>query len=113
LSKICVRKCDSLFQICGFLFVESSAAKLGSKEKMIYRLFRAETLATVIASFMMTAVELRVLFSAGESIFSAKQETPDMIAAWTAASDFVNEREKLIENRKKLILKLKDMKMSF
>lgn len=58
--------------------MESSAGKLGSKEKMIYRLFRAETLASVIASFIMMAVELRVLFGAGESIFSAKQETPDM-----------------------------------
>lgn len=38
---------------------------------MIYRLFRAETLASVIASFIMIAVELGVLFSAGEFIFSA------------------------------------------
>jgi len=45
---------------------------------MIYRLFRAETLASVIASFIMMAVELQVLFGAEESIFSAKQETPDM-----------------------------------
>ncbi|MCY9089272.1 transporter, partial [Bacillus inaquosorum] len=35
--------------------------------------------------FIMMVVGLQVLFSAGESIFSAKQETPDMIAAWTAA----------------------------
>ncbi|TWM28174.1 hypothetical protein CHCC14821_0369 [Bacillus paralicheniformis] len=61
-----------------------------------------------------------MLFSAGESIFSAKQETPDMIAAWTAASDFserkrkIDRKQKEIEETiKKLILKLKDMKMSF
>lgn len=68
---------------------------------MIYRLFRAETLASVIASFIMMAVELGVLFSAGEFIFLLT-ETSDMIAARTAASDLVNEREKLLENRKKL-----------
>ncbi|MGF7536209.1 cation diffusion facilitator family transporter [Bacillus mexicanus] len=50
-----------------------------------YGHFRAETIASLIASFIMMAVGLQVLFSAGESIFSAKQETPDMIAAWTAA----------------------------
>ncbi len=50
-----------------------------------YGHFRAETIASLIASFIMIAVGLQVLFSAGESIFSAKQETPDMIAAWTAA----------------------------
>ncbi|KAF1677343.1 cation diffusion facilitator family transporter [Bacillus sp. SKDU12] len=50
-----------------------------------YGHFRAETIASLIASFIMMAVGLQVLFSAGESIFSVKQETPDMIAAWTAA----------------------------
>ncbi|TWJ74281.1 hypothetical protein CHCC20497_3366 [Bacillus paralicheniformis] len=37
-----------------------------------------------------------------ESLFFLLTETPDMIAARTAASDFSNEREKLLENRKKL-----------
>ncbi|MCD2506108.1 manganese transporter MneS, partial [Staphylococcus aureus] len=43
-----------------------------------YGHFRAETIASLIASFIMMVVGLQVLFSAGESIFSAKQETPDM-----------------------------------
>lgn len=54
-----------------------------------YGHFRAETIASLIASFIMMVVGLQVLFSAGESIFSAKQETPDMIAAWTAAGGAV------------------------
>lgn len=73
---------------------------------MIYRLFRPETLASVIASFMMKAVELRGLFSAGESIFSAKQETPDMIAAWTAASDFSERKRKIDRKQEEIDFKI-------
>ncbi|MGM0861997.1 MAG: cation diffusion facilitator family transporter [Bacillota bacterium] len=54
-----------------------------------YGHFRAETVASLIASFIMMVVGLQVLLSAGESIFSSKEESPDMIAAWTAAAGAV------------------------
>lgn len=54
-----------------------------------YGHFRAETVASLIASIIMMLVGMQVLFSAAQSIFSVKEETPDMIAAWTAAGSAV------------------------
>ncbi|WP_017729448.1 cation diffusion facilitator family transporter [Halalkalibacterium ligniniphilum] len=49
-----------------------------------YGHFRAETIASLVASFIIMAVGLQVLIGAGQSILSPKQESPDLIAAWTA-----------------------------
>lgn len=49
-----------------------------------YGHWKAETIAALIASFIMMAVGLQVLFEAGKSVFAAEQETPDMISALTA-----------------------------
>ncbi|MBP3040500.1 cation transporter [Bacillaceae bacterium Marseille-Q3522] len=48
-----------------------------------YGHWKAETVASLIASFIMAAVGIQVLYGAITSIFEAKQESPDLIAAWT------------------------------
>lgn len=45
---------------------------------------RAETIASLIASFIMVSVGLQVLSQAIQSIFSDKRVAPDMTAAWVA-----------------------------
>ncbi len=62
---------------------------------MIYRHFRAETL----ASFIMIAIELQVLFSAGESIFFAKQDAG--YDCGTAAGDFSERKRKIDRTTKR------------
>lgn len=49
-----------------------------------YGHFRAETIASLIASFIMFAVGLQVLLEAVQSFFSSAEETPHMLTAWTA-----------------------------
>ncbi|GIN19670.1 cation diffusion facilitator family transporter [Siminovitchia fordii] len=49
-----------------------------------YGHWKAETIAAMVASFIMMAVGLQVLFEALTSVFAEKQESPDMIAALTA-----------------------------
>ncbi|GAA0357883.1 cation diffusion facilitator family transporter [Bacillus horti] len=49
-----------------------------------YGHFRAETVASLIASFIMVAVGLHVLYQATMKVFQPALETPDMVAAWTA-----------------------------
>ncbi|MFT9849201.1 cation diffusion facilitator family transporter [Aneurinibacillus sp. REN35] len=49
-----------------------------------YGHWRAETVASLLASFIMMVVGLQVLYSASRSIIDFRVETPDMLAAWTA-----------------------------
>ncbi|WP_286887494.1 cation diffusion facilitator family transporter [Aneurinibacillus sp. UBA3580] len=49
-----------------------------------YGHWRAETVASLIASFIMMVVGLQVLYNAGKSIVDFRVETPDLLAAWTA-----------------------------
>ncbi|MCI2253753.1 cation diffusion facilitator family transporter [Domibacillus sp. PGB-M46] len=49
-----------------------------------YGHFRAETVASLLAAFIMASVAIQVLLSAGQSLFQANHETPDMFTAWTA-----------------------------
>ena len=49
-----------------------------------YGHFRAETIAALIASFMMSMVGLQVLFDAGRSIFTGDRAAPDPLSAWVA-----------------------------
>lgn len=49
-----------------------------------YGHFRAETIAALIASFIMASVGLQVLITAGQSLFEGHRETPNIIAAWVA-----------------------------
>ncbi|MBN6187140.1 cation transporter [Aneurinibacillus sp. BA2021] len=49
-----------------------------------YGHWRAETVASLLASFIMMVVGLQVLYSAGRSIVDYEAATPDMLAAWTA-----------------------------
>jgi cation diffusion facilitator family transporter len=49
-----------------------------------YGHFRAETIAAMVASFIMAAVGLQVLYQAGTKFFKPVLEKPEMIAAWTA-----------------------------
>lgn len=49
-----------------------------------YGHFRAETVASLIAAFIMFSVGIEVLFSASESLYQANSKTPDMITAWVA-----------------------------
>lgn len=50
-----------------------------------YGHFRAETVAALIASFIMIAVGIQVLYQGVNKFIQPALETPDMIAAWTAA----------------------------
>ncbi|SEC55866.1 cation diffusion facilitator family transporter [Paenibacillus sp. GP183] len=49
-----------------------------------YGHFRAETIASLIAAFIMAAVGIQVLFAAGTKILHQDIVVPDQIAAWTA-----------------------------
>lgn len=49
-----------------------------------YGHFRAETIAALVASFIMAAVGIQVLFSAATSLFNGEHHTPHMISAWVA-----------------------------
>jgi cation diffusion facilitator family transporter len=45
---------------------------------------RAETISSIVASFIMFAVGLQVLFSSGESIWLQKSHQPEWIAVWVS-----------------------------
>ncbi len=49
-----------------------------------YGHFRAESIASLIASFIMISVGLQVLYKAGLSVYQPNNELPDMVAGWTA-----------------------------
>lgn len=49
-----------------------------------YGHFRAETIAALIASFIMASVGLQVLITAARSLFEADREAPGLITAWVA-----------------------------
>lgn len=49
-----------------------------------YGHFRAETVAALLASFIMIAVGIQVLYQAVQKFFEPTITTPNMIAAWTA-----------------------------
>lgn len=49
-----------------------------------YGHFRAETIASLIAAFIMMSVGVQVLLEAGRSFFIEEKATPDMLTAWTA-----------------------------
>jgi cation diffusion facilitator family transporter len=49
-----------------------------------YGHFRAETVAALMASFIMIAVGIQVLYQSVKKFFEPTISTPDMIAAWTA-----------------------------
>ncbi|MBM7583769.1 cation diffusion facilitator family transporter [Bacillus pakistanensis] len=48
-----------------------------------YGHWKAETVASMVASFIMMAVGIQVLYDAVSLVFSGKEDPPDMIAAWT------------------------------
>lgn len=54
-----------------------------------YGHFRAETVAALIASFIMMAVGLQVLYQGVNKFIQPIHETPDLLAAWTAAGGAV------------------------
>lgn len=45
---------------------------------------RAENIASLLASFIMLLIGMQVLYEAVHSIFAAKEQTPDLLAAWAA-----------------------------
>ncbi|MEK4027615.1 MULTISPECIES: cation diffusion facilitator family transporter [Bacillaceae] len=49
-----------------------------------YGHFRAETIASLIAAFIMISVGFQVLLEAGRSFFLVEEKSPDMLTAWTA-----------------------------
>ncbi|RCX20496.1 cation diffusion facilitator family transporter [Fontibacillus phaseoli] len=58
------------------------AQRPADKDHM-YGHWKAETVASLVSSFIMMAVGLQVLFGAVPSIFGGKSESPDLIAGWT------------------------------
>ena len=49
----------------------------------LYGHWKSETVASMVASFIMMAVGLQVLFAAISSFFEGKEESPDILSAWT------------------------------
>ncbi|WP_409304927.1 cation diffusion facilitator family transporter [Peribacillus sp. SCS-155] len=49
-----------------------------------YGHWKAETVASLVASFIMAAVGLQVLYEAGSKVMEGTESTPDLISAWTA-----------------------------
>lgn len=49
----------------------------------LYGHWKSENVASMVASFIMMAVGLQVLFAAITSAFGGKEEPPDIISAWT------------------------------
>nr|WP_307207112.1 cation diffusion facilitator family transporter [Paenibacillus harenae] len=49
-----------------------------------YGHFRAETIAALIASFIMATVGLQVLIGAVKSLYAAEREAPNLMSAWVA-----------------------------
>ncbi|MCM2583465.1 cation diffusion facilitator family transporter [Bacillus stercoris] len=54
-----------------------------------YGHYRAETISSLIASFIMMAVGIEVLIGGGKAIAGGTTETPNLIAAWTALGSAV------------------------
>ncbi|PLR77348.1 transporter [Bacillus sp. V3-13] len=52
-------------------------------EDHLYGHWKSETVASLVASFIMMVVGVQVLYSAATSVFSVNQQAPDMISAWT------------------------------
>ncbi|MCL6457133.1 MAG: cation diffusion facilitator family transporter [Gorillibacterium sp.] len=50
----------------------------------LYGHFRAETVASLIASFIMIAVGFQILYQASAHFFATSKPLPDLVAAWTA-----------------------------
>jgi cation diffusion facilitator family transporter len=50
----------------------------------LYGHYRAESIASLIASFIMVTVGIQVIVSGIQSIFTRQGETPDLVAAWVA-----------------------------
>ena len=48
-----------------------------------YGHWKAETIASMVASFIMLVVGIQVTYEAITSIFNGRNETPDLISAWT------------------------------
>ncbi len=49
----------------------------------LYGHWKSETVASMVASFIMMAVGIQVFFAAISSVFMGKEESPDLISAWT------------------------------
>ncbi|UVI33579.1 cation diffusion facilitator family transporter [Paenibacillus spongiae] len=54
-----------------------------------YGHFRAETIAALVASFIMATVGIQVLISAANSLFATEHEAPGMLSAWVALASAV------------------------
>jgi cation diffusion facilitator family transporter len=50
----------------------------------LYGHYRAESIASLIASFIMVTVGIQVIISGVQSIFTRQGETPDLVSAWVA-----------------------------
>lgn len=50
----------------------------------LYGHYRAESIASLVASFIMVTVGIQVIIDGIQSIFNRQTETPDLVAAWVA-----------------------------
>jgi cation diffusion facilitator family transporter len=50
----------------------------------LYGHYRAESIASLVASFIMVSVGIQVIIDGVKSIFTAQTATPDLVAAWVA-----------------------------
>ncbi|WP_040982015.1 cation diffusion facilitator family transporter [Oceanobacillus jeddahense] len=49
-----------------------------------YGHYRAESIASLFAAFIMMFIGLQVIFTAGQSLYASEYEQPDMLTAWVA-----------------------------
>ncbi|MFD1414215.1 cation diffusion facilitator family transporter [Oceanobacillus jeddahense] len=49
-----------------------------------YGHYRAESIASLFAAFIMMFIGLQVIFTAGQSLYTSEYEQPDMLTAWVA-----------------------------
>jgi len=50
----------------------------------LYGHYRAESIASLVASFIMVTVGIQVILDGARSIFARQTETPDLVSAWVA-----------------------------
>lgn len=66
------------------ILIGMKIARKPPDENHRYGHFRAETIASLIASFIMFSVGVQVLIGAGKALYLGTSETPQLLTAWTA-----------------------------
>lgn len=69
-------------------------------ENHLYGHSRAESVSSLVAAFVMTAVGIQIIMNAGKSLLISEYSHPDMLTAWTALFGAVVLLQVYLHNRK-------------